>query len=169
MGDVLMSPTGDLFGDGVNVASRIQNEAEPGQIIVSQDVWRQLKQRRDFEFESIGERTLKGLGAPVWLFAVAEPKATEDGEKASATTGPTTTPAAKRNRFAHVAGIAAAYVTVSVVMLFASRFLSERFDLAPWVTPAAGALLAIGLLVILVTAWVQSRPTWERSVGERGA
>lgn len=72
VGDVLMASDGDLFGDGVNVASRIQNDAEPGQILVSQDVWRQLKQRRDFGFISVGERSLKGIGAPVHLFAVVE-------------------------------------------------------------------------------------------------
>jgi serine/threonine protein kinase len=71
VGDVLMAADGDVFGDGVNVAARIQSEAEPGQILVSQDVWRQLRQRRDFAFVPVGERALKGIGAPVTLFAVA--------------------------------------------------------------------------------------------------
>ncbi len=72
VGDVLVAADGDLFGDGVNIAARIQTEADPGQILVSQDVWGQLKQRRDFGFVPVGERSLKGIGVPVSLFAVVE-------------------------------------------------------------------------------------------------
>jgi serine/threonine protein kinase len=104
VGDVLMAPDGDLFGDGVNIAARIQNEAEPGQILVSQDVWRQLRQRRDFGFIPIGERTLKGIGSPVSLFAVAEAGAVDTtgelggGLRADTTTGLPTYPGTTSTR-----------------------------------------------------------------------
>lgn len=170
VGDVLMGADGDLFGDGVNVAARIQGEAEPGQIVVSQDVWRQLKQRRDFHFRSIGERSLKGLGSPVWLFAVLpEPTMGEEALGQPTTDSPMVAPQARRGRFVHVAGVALAHLTASGAMLFASTILVERYGFPPWVVPVAGVLLAVGLVLVLVTAWVQSRPTWERSVGARSA
>jgi adenylate cyclase len=67
--DVAVSPDGDLYGDGVNAAARVQEAAEPGQVVLSQDVWRQLRGRAEFQFESLGERSLKGVG-PIGLYAV---------------------------------------------------------------------------------------------------
>src|SRR5882724_9553493 len=61
VGDVAVSSEGDLYGDAVNAAARIQEAAEPGQVVVSQDVWRQLRGRREFCFESFGDRSLKGV------------------------------------------------------------------------------------------------------------
>lgn len=69
LGDVAVAADGDLYGDGVNVALRIQTEAEPGQIVVSEDVWRRFRSRPDFVFESLGERALKGV-EPMELFRV---------------------------------------------------------------------------------------------------
>ncbi|MFN2421349.1 MAG: adenylate/guanylate cyclase domain-containing protein [Gemmatimonadota bacterium] len=69
LGDVAVAADGDLYGDGVNTAQRIQTEAEPGQIVVSEDVARGLRSRPAFRFEPLGERTLKGV-APMELFLV---------------------------------------------------------------------------------------------------
>jgi TolB-like protein/class 3 adenylate cyclase/Tfp pilus assembly protein PilF len=69
LGDVAVASDGDLYGDGVNGAQRIQTEAEPGQIVVSEDVWRRLRNRPAFVFESLGERQLKGI-EPMELFRV---------------------------------------------------------------------------------------------------
>src|SRR6266480_195437 len=68
VGDVAVSSEGDLYGDTVNAAARIQEAAEPGQVAVSQDVWRQLRGRREFYFEPLGDRSLKGIG-PIGLYA----------------------------------------------------------------------------------------------------
>lgn len=69
LADVAVAADGDLYGDGVNAAARIQAAAEPGQVVVSQDVWRQLRARRDFSFAELGERALKGIGS-IDLYAV---------------------------------------------------------------------------------------------------
>jgi TolB-like protein/class 3 adenylate cyclase/cytochrome c-type biogenesis protein CcmH/NrfG len=61
LGDVAVAPDGDLYGDGVNTAQRIQAMAQPGQIVVSGDVWRQLRNRPAFRFEPLGEHDLKGV------------------------------------------------------------------------------------------------------------
>src|SRR5213596_4099314 len=63
VGDVAVGGDGDLYGDTVNAAARIQQAAEPGQVAVSQDVWRQLRGRREFYFEPLGDRSLKGIGS----------------------------------------------------------------------------------------------------------
>src|SRR5436189_240754 len=68
VGDIAVSSEGDLYGDTVNAAARIQETAEPGQVAVSQDVWRQLRGRREFYFEPLGDRSLKGIG-PIGLYA----------------------------------------------------------------------------------------------------
>src|SRR6266498_262889 len=67
VGDVAVGWDGDLYGDAVNAAARIQEAAEPGQVVASQDVWRQLRGRREFCFEPLGDRSLKGVG-PISLY-----------------------------------------------------------------------------------------------------
>ena len=67
--DVAVGPEGDLYGDGVNAAARVQEAAEPGQVVLSEDVWRQLRGRAEFQFESLGQRSLKGVG-PIGLYVV---------------------------------------------------------------------------------------------------
>ncbi|CAN5822645.1 adenylate/guanylate cyclase domain-containing protein [soil metagenome] len=62
LGDVAVASDGDLHGDGVNGAYRIQTTAEPGQIVVSEDVWRRFRNRPAFTFDALGERELKGVG-----------------------------------------------------------------------------------------------------------
>ena len=69
LGDVAVGSDGDLYGDGVNAAARIQEAAETGQVLLSQDIWRQLRGRSEFTFQSLGERSLKGVGA-MGLYAV---------------------------------------------------------------------------------------------------
>ena len=77
LGDVAVGSDGDLYGDGVNAAARIQEAAEAGQVVLSQDVWRQLRGRSEFRFQSLGERSLKGVGA-ISLYAVnVEKEATQ--------------------------------------------------------------------------------------------
>ncbi|HEU4464043.1 MAG TPA: tetratricopeptide repeat protein [Gemmatimonadota bacterium] len=69
VGDVL-SAEGDIYGDGVNTASRIQREAKPGEVLVSEDVWRHLKGRLEFALEDRGEHELRGLEGTHRLYAV---------------------------------------------------------------------------------------------------
>jgi class 3 adenylate cyclase len=50
VGDVAQMPDGDLYGDGVNIGARLQQAAGAGQVVISEDVWRQIRQRSEFEF-----------------------------------------------------------------------------------------------------------------------
>ena len=71
VGDIVVSHDGDVYGDGVNVASRLHDEAEPGRVVVSEDVWRQSRQRSELRFAPLGRRIVKGLDEPLWLYEVA--------------------------------------------------------------------------------------------------
>jgi adenylate cyclase len=70
IGDVAVDADGDLYGDGVNAAARIEAIVDPGQVVVSEDVWRQIRGREGFRFERLGSRNLKGVGS-IDLYAVA--------------------------------------------------------------------------------------------------
>lgn len=63
VGDVAVDADGDLYGDGVNAAARIEAAVDPGQVVVSEDVWRQVRGREGFRFEALGNRNLKGVGS----------------------------------------------------------------------------------------------------------
>jgi TolB-like protein len=69
VGDVIQD-NGDIFGDGVNVAARLEAVAEPGGICVSDDAHRQLRDKLDIVFDDAGEQKLKNIGRPVRVFRV---------------------------------------------------------------------------------------------------
>ena len=68
-GDIVVED-GDIFGDGVNVAARLEGLAEPGGICVSARVSEDAAGRLDLAFEDIGEQTLKNITRPVRVFRV---------------------------------------------------------------------------------------------------
>src|SRR5258707_3348566 len=63
---------GDIFGDGVNIAARLEAIAEPGGICVSDDALRQLRDKLDIVFDDAGEQNLKNIGRPVRVFRVRD-------------------------------------------------------------------------------------------------
>src|SRR6516165_4539999 len=68
-GDIVLED-GDIFGDGVNVAARLEGLAEPGGICVSARVQEDATGRLDLAFEDIGEQSLKNIARPVRVFRV---------------------------------------------------------------------------------------------------
>ena len=70
VGEVAQDEEGDLFGEGVNVASRIQALSEAGEVWVSDDVRRQLRQRAEFSFADRGQRMIKGIAQPLTVHEV---------------------------------------------------------------------------------------------------
>jgi adenylate cyclase len=69
LGDVLVDGD-DLYGDGVNVAARLETLAEPGGILVSQTFFSHVRSRVPFGFEDLGEQTLKNMAEPVRVYRV---------------------------------------------------------------------------------------------------
>lgn len=71
LGDVLIDG-GDVYGDGVNIAARLEGLAEPGGIVVSQVVRDQVGSKADVGFRDLGEKELKNIREPVRVFAVGQ-------------------------------------------------------------------------------------------------
>ena len=69
MGDIIMD-RGDIFGDGVNVAARLEGVAEPGGICVSGRVQEDARGKLDVSFEDAGEQPLKNIARPVRVYRV---------------------------------------------------------------------------------------------------
>ncbi|MBL6599818.1 MAG: adenylate/guanylate cyclase domain-containing protein [Alphaproteobacteria bacterium] len=69
LGDVV-EHAGDLLGDGVNIAARIEALAEPGGICLSDDVYRQVRGKIDEIFIDLGEQSLKNIPDPVRVYGV---------------------------------------------------------------------------------------------------
>jgi TolB-like protein/class 3 adenylate cyclase/Tfp pilus assembly protein PilF len=70
VGDVVEESDGDLMGDGVNIAARLEGIAKPGTICLSEDAYRQVKQRLDFEVSDLGVIALKNIAEPIGVYAL---------------------------------------------------------------------------------------------------
>ena len=69
VGDIIIDGD-DIFGDGVNVAARVESECEPGGVCVSGNAFEQIRGKTNFTFDDLGEKTLKNIERPVRLYAV---------------------------------------------------------------------------------------------------
>lgn len=69
VGDIIIEGD-DIFGDGVNIAARVENECEPGQVYLSDDAYRQVRGKTAFAFDDLGERSLKNIDRPVRIYSV---------------------------------------------------------------------------------------------------
>src|SRR5205809_2805768 len=72
LGDVIHDET-RIYGDGINVAARLEGLAEPGGVLVSRAVHDQVQDRLDLAFEDLGERELKNIARPVRVYRVRTP------------------------------------------------------------------------------------------------
>ena len=70
LGDVVEESDGDLMGDGVNIAARLEGVAKPGSICLSEDAYRQVRSRLDLAISDLGETTLKNIADPIRLYAL---------------------------------------------------------------------------------------------------
>jgi adenylate cyclase len=69
LGDVIIED-GDIYGDGVNLAARMEGLAEPGGICLSATVHEQVRHKLDFAFEDLGEQSVKNIGEPVRVYRI---------------------------------------------------------------------------------------------------
>jgi TolB-like protein/class 3 adenylate cyclase len=103
LGDVVEEHDGDLMGDGVNIAVRLEGIAQPGGICISEDAYRQVRDRLREDFVDLGDKALKNIARPMRVFSVdvndplkpkpssvasAEPRIRADGSAALGTYAP---------------------------------------------------------------------------------
>jgi adenylate cyclase len=69
LGDVI-GDGADIYGEGVNIAARLEPLAQPGSVCVSQNVYEQVARKVDGAFEPLGERQLKNIETPVRAYLV---------------------------------------------------------------------------------------------------
>ncbi len=72
VGDIIIEDH-DIYGDGVNIAARLEGLADPGGVLISRAVHEQVRDRLDISFEDLGERELKNIARPVRVYRFAAP------------------------------------------------------------------------------------------------
>ena len=70
LGDVVEEADGDLMGDGVNIAARLEGIAKPGGICLSEDAYRQVKGRLDLVVHDLGQTQLKNIAEPIRVYSL---------------------------------------------------------------------------------------------------
>jgi TolB-like protein/Tfp pilus assembly protein PilF len=70
LGDVVEESDGDLMGDGVNIAARLEGVARPGAICLSEDAYRQVKGRLDLKVTDLGATQLKNIVEPIRVYSL---------------------------------------------------------------------------------------------------
>jgi adenylate cyclase len=72
LGDVVEESDGDLMGDGVNVAARLEGICEPGGVCLSEDAYRQVKSRLELQVADLGPQSLKNIAEPVRAYLLRQ-------------------------------------------------------------------------------------------------
>src|SRR5207245_335430 len=75
LGDVIIDGE-DIFGDGVNIAARLEALAQPGTICISQTVYEHVKNKLDLNYRPLGSHRVKNIAEPVRAYAVGIPAMT---------------------------------------------------------------------------------------------
>ena len=139
LGDVVEESDGDLMGDGVNIAARLEGIAAPGAICLSEDAYRQVKSRLDLNVSDLGPTALKNIAEPVRVYSLEVGRPAQ--AKAASETKPSEKPLGSRSRVAggRILGAAAAAL---VLMLAVGAW---HF----WPRHAGPGLVARGSLAVL--------------------
>jgi TolB-like protein/class 3 adenylate cyclase len=135
LGDVIVEGD-DLFGDGVNVAARLQALADPGGVYVSGGIYDQIKGKLPFGYEFLGEQQVKNIVEPVRIYRLARDPAMVRRRRA----------ARRRRRWAVAAGAALMIITAGVLIwqlmpLLASSLPRLTGSVAPLASRASIAVL----------------------------
>jgi len=87
VGDIIIDDK-DIYGDGVNIAARLEALAAPGGICVSRVVRDQVRDKLDFSFEDMGEQQVKNIARPIRTHRVLIDSAAEQGDRANSAATP---------------------------------------------------------------------------------
>jgi class 3 adenylate cyclase/TolB-like protein len=113
IGDVIVEPH-DIFGDGVNIAARLESIAEPGGICISASAYDQVRGKVGVEFTDLGEQNLKNIDRPVRAYAVVRPSPATQTDRARQ--GPLSPPRRSMGRIrARLAPVGGALGSIAIV------------------------------------------------------
>src|SRR5207248_9680564 len=84
LGDVIVGQDGDLYGDGITIAVRLEGITDPGGILISEKVYSEVEGKLDVGFEDRGEQQLKNIAKPVRAYAVRAGESSALTERLSA-------------------------------------------------------------------------------------
>ena len=142
IGDVIVEK-GDVFGDGVNIAARLEQIAPPGGICLSEDVYRQVRGKLDIPIVDAGEQNLKNISNPVRVYRI-EPSV-------AATADALSPPAEPKQRWS-VRAVAAAAITVALILAAVTWFalFRDRPDVSRTAAPSKPiAVSAMPIIAVL--------------------
>jgi adenylate cyclase len=143
LGDVIVQPDGDLLGDGVNIAARLEGIAAPGGICLSQEAWQQVKGKIKIPVRDMGDQRLKNIAEPVRVYSVSVDGGVSFGDDATSRAPHASSggfPAAYRRR----AGVAGAVAVLIAVIVGTVWFVTGSGPLQP--TPAEAKRLSVVVL-----------------------
>ena len=152
VGEVATGPDGDLYGEGLNLAARLEALSGPGQILVTEDVQRQLHHRPEFRFTPQGEHTIPDSEEPLSLFSVVEsPDVTADAlPPAAAEPWREFHRELVRRRVHTTVG---AYVVAAVLGLVAVALLIGRLGGPEWVLRVLALAGVLAIPAVALLAW----------------
>jgi adenylate cyclase len=137
LGDVVEESDGDLMGDGVNIAARLEGVAKPGAICVSEQAYWQVKGRLDLKVTDLGATQLKNIAEPIRVYSL-EVGQQAQARQAPAKPAPSATPAGhqaalKRIRAKRAFGVhATVYVAVNLLLAAVWALTGRRYFWPIW-------------------------------------
>jgi class 3 adenylate cyclase len=107
LGDVVEESDGDLMGDGVNIAARLEGVAKPGAICLSEQAYWQVKGRLDLKVTDLGATQLKNIAEPIRIYSLEVGQQAQAGPMPWAAPAPPAPPAALADQQAAIKRIRA--------------------------------------------------------------
>ncbi|HZZ23539.1 MAG TPA: tetratricopeptide repeat protein [Roseiarcus sp.] len=156
LGDVVEESDGDLMGDGVNIAARLEGIAKPGAICLSEDAYRQVKGRLDLKVSDLGLTQLKNIAEPVRVYALEV--GGQAHAKVATPSGPAGPSAARAPRKRSVLALSA----LAIALLLAAGVTAWHFSGAnrsPAIASAPSAEAAHLSIVVLPFTNLSGDPT----------
>jgi adenylate cyclase len=143
LGDVVEESDGDLMGDGVNIAARLEGVAKPGAICLSEQAYWQVKGRLDLKVTDLGATQLKNIAEPIHVYSL------EVGQQTQAMPAPPAPPphhkaAIKRIRAKRALGLhAAVYLAINLLLVAVWALTSRGYFWPIW--PILGWGVGLGV------------------------
>ena len=163
LGDVVEESDGDLMGDGVNIAARLEGIAKPGAICLSEEAYRQVKSRLDLAVSDLGATQLKNIAEPVRVYSL------EVGKSAQAK--PRRQPRRQRRRSVQPTRAFAAGLAALLILDRRGRLVLSSASIAPrrprifpsWCCPSRTSRAILARIISQTASRRTSPPTCRAS------